>query len=76
MNSLDLHFLKLGMSRYQKEYIFRINKVIDYIENNLDNSLSLEELARIASFLPYHFHRIFSAFKGETLNGFVKRKKN
>lgn len=63
------------MNRYQKEYIFRINKVIDYIENNLDNSLSLEELAGIANFSPYHFHRIFSAFKGETLNGFVKRKK-
>ncbi len=63
------------MNRYQKEYIFRINKVIDYIEKNLDKTLFLEELARVANFSPYHFHRIFSAFTGETLNNFVKRKK-
>lgn len=58
---------------YQKEYIYRINKVIDYIDSNLDKSLSLEKLANVANFSPLHFHRIFVAFTGETLNGFVKR---
>jgi len=60
-------------NRYQKEYIFRINKVIDYIDANLDKSLDLLTLASVANFSPYHFHRIFSTFTGETLNGFVKR---
>ncbi|MCK5029357.1 MAG: AraC family transcriptional regulator [Bacteroidales bacterium] len=58
---------------YQKEYIFRINKVIDYIDSNLDKSLNLETLANVANFSPFHFHRIFATFTGETLNGFVKR---
>jgi AraC family transcriptional regulator len=61
------------MNKYQKEYINRINRVIDYIDANLDQDLSLHVLARVAMFSPFHFHRIFSAFTGETINGFVKR---
>jgi AraC family transcriptional regulator len=60
-------------NKYQKEYIFRINKVIDFIYANLDMSLDLITLAGVANFSPYHFHRIFSTFTGETLNSFVKR---
>ncbi len=60
-------------NRYQKEYIYRINKVVDYIDANLNQELNLEILAEVANFSPFHFHRIFTAFTGETLNGFVKR---
>ena len=63
----------IPQNKYQQEYIFRINKVIDYIDNNLNRTLDLETLASVANFSPYHFHRIFSTFTGETLNGFVKR---
>ena len=60
-------------TQYRKEYISRINRVIDYIEKNLDKELNLEKLASEAHFSPFHFHRIFSAFNGETLNNFIKR---
>ncbi len=63
------------MNKYQKEYIFRINKVIDHIENNLDEDLSLHKLSEVANFSQFHFHRIFSAFIGETINEFIKRKR-
>jgi AraC family transcriptional regulator len=63
------------MNRHQKEYINRINRVWDYVEANLDKELSLETLSEIALFSPFHFHRIFYAFTGETLNDFVKRKR-
>jgi len=63
------------MNKFQKEYIYRINKVIDYVENHLDTSLSLEAIAGVACFSPYHFHRIFAAFTGETLYGFINRKR-
>ena len=53
---------------YRDEYIVRINKVIDYIQNNLNSQLDLETLARIAYFSKFHFHRIFTAMIGETLN--------
>ena len=63
------------MNKYQKEYINRINRVIDYIEANLDKELPLEKLSEVALFSPFHFHRIFSALVGETVNEFVKRKR-
>ena len=57
----------------RQEYISRINRVIDHIEKNIDSSLSLKELSRIACFSAFHFHRIFSALVGETLSSFIKR---
>lgn len=54
-------------------YTARINRVIDYINTHLDGDLSLRILARIACFSPFHFHRIFHAFMGETLNQFIQR---
>lgn len=40
------------------EYLRRIYKVQDYIESNINASLSIEELADVAGFSKYHFHRI------------------
>lgn len=56
-----------------EEYIARINRVIDYIEGNLDGDLSLEALANVASFSRFHFHRVFKAMLNETLNRFIQR---
>lgn len=51
----------------------RINRVTDYLRANLDESPSLEELARIACLSSFHFHRIFSAITGETVGSFARR---
>jgi AraC family transcriptional regulator len=56
-----------------EEYKSRINKVIDYIEKKIDRSFSLEELASVANFSKFHFHRIFYVFIGETLFRFIQR---
>src|SRR6476659_8653518 len=55
------------------EYVQRINRVIDYLRGNLDHRVKLEELAKVASFSEFHFHRIFSAVAGETVNTFTNR---
>lgn len=54
-------------------YKSRINKVIDYVNDHLDKSFSIEELASVACFSQFHFHRIFVAVTGETLNSFTNR---
>jgi AraC family transcriptional regulator len=46
---------------------------MDYISRHLDRDLSLEEIARAASFSKFHFHRIFKAVVGETVAGFTRR---
>jgi len=57
------------------EYQARINRVIDHIDLNIGRDLRLAELARTANFSPFHFHRIFSALVGETLNGYIQRRR-
>ena len=59
----------------RQEYFSRINRVLDYIEHNLDQELSLEILAGVASFSRFHFHRLFRALVGETLNSFIQRNR-
>ncbi len=61
------------MSKSRLEYQARINRAMDYIQNNLDKPLTLEEIARVAAFSPFHFHRIFKALVGEPLNVFIQR---
>lgn len=56
-----------------KKYISCINKVIDYIENNLEKKLTLEELSDVALFSKFHFHRVFYSIVGETLFQFIQR---
>jgi AraC family transcriptional regulator len=56
-----------------EEYRARINRVIDHIEGNYDRNLTLRELAEVASFSPYHFHRVFRSTVGETLYSFIQR---
>jgi AraC family transcriptional regulator len=59
------------MNRYGdaqiREYVCRINRVLDYLDNHLEEVFNIGDLARIAGFSPFHFHRIFSAMLGETL---------
>lgn len=55
------------------DYVARVNRAIDHVVANLDAPLKLEDVARIACFSPFHFHRVFRALVGETLAAFVKR---
>ena len=57
------------------EYKRRMNKVLQYIDLNLDQSLQLENIAKASHFSPFHFHRIFHALIGETVNDYVIRRR-
>ncbi len=57
------------------EYYERILNVINHIHKNLDRQLPLEELAGVANFSRYHFHRIFKGIVGENLAEYVRRVK-
>lgn len=57
----------------RQTYHERMLRVLVHIQNHLDEALSLEELARVAHFSPYHFHRIFQGMVGETLMTHVRR---
>jgi AraC family transcriptional regulator len=58
-----------------EDYINRINKILTYIDENLDKELSLESMSKIAFYSPFHLHRLFKAITNETLNSYVSRKR-
>src|SRR5690606_6589109 len=61
------------MSDQTNIYVQRINLVIDYITSHLAENLSIETLAQVAGFSPFHFHRIFKSITDEPVSQFVAR---
>ena len=55
------------------DYQQRILRVLTHIQEHLDEALELEELARVACFSSFHFHRVFAAMTGETIADHVRR---
>lgn len=67
--------MKILDKEIQIDYQNRINRVFQYIDENLDSDLSLNTISDIAFFSPYHFHRIFKFITEETLNEYVTRRR-
>lgn len=61
------------MDPRRAEYAARFNRVVDYIQANLAEPLDLAALASVACFSPYHFHRLFHGWMGETIHDFIFR---
>jgi ABC-type glutathione transport system ATPase component len=55
-------------------YTQRMNRVLDHIDKHLDESLEVTALAAIAHFSPFHFHRVFTAWMGETLGDYLRSR--
>lgn len=56
-------------------YDDRMHKVLAYIDAHLDSTLDLSELASLAHFSDFHFHRLFAAWTGERLGDYVRRRR-
>lgn len=52
-----------------------MHRVLEHIDRHLDEPLDLESLAAIAHFSPFHFHRLCSAWLGETLGDYLRRRR-
>jgi AraC family transcriptional regulator len=57
------------------EYVERINRAIDFIENHLTESFPLADAAREACLSYFHFHRVFRALTGMTLGEYAKNRR-
>ncbi|MDH2434676.1 GyrI-like domain-containing protein [Pokkaliibacter sp. MBI-7] len=56
-------------------YKERMAVALGFIEANLDKPLSLQAVASACHFSAFHFHRLFSAWMGETLNDYIARRR-
>jgi AraC family transcriptional regulator len=59
----------------RSEYVARMHRVLEYIDRQLDQELELAALAKVANFSSFHFHRLFTAWMGETLGDYVRRRR-
>lgn len=53
-------------------YQRQLKKVIEFIGQNLDDELTLAQLSSIACFSKYHFHRLFTAYTGLSLQQYIR----
>lgn len=52
-----------------------MHQVLAYIDEHLDEQLDLVTLAEVAHFSSFHFHRLFSAWMGETFGDYLRRRR-
>jgi len=51
----------------------RMNKVVQHIENNLSAGINISDLAKLACYSEFHFHRLFRSYIGESVYAYRKR---
>jgi len=56
-------------------WIDRLNKSIDYIENNLDKNIDISAAAKIADRSSYHYQRLFSLLAEITLGEYIRSRR-
>jgi AraC family transcriptional regulator len=52
-----------------------MHRVLEYVDQHLDERLDLETLAGEANFSRFHFHRLFAAMTGETIGDYIRRRR-
>lgn len=55
----------------KKEYIQKLNIVMDFIDTNYTEELSLEAMASMVGFSKYHFSRLFTEYTGHTFCDYI-----
>lgn len=81
-------FAKLGYGRTQnsdlfsnvrvykkKEYIQKLNIVLDYIDANFTDNIILEEMADMVGYSKYHFSRLFSEYTKQTFCDYLNLRR-
>jgi AraC family transcriptional regulator len=66
-------FAVMPSPRTIEDYAARVERVHAWLAANLDRDLDLDQLAGVACFSPFHFHRIYHALQGETVAESVRR---
>lgn len=56
-------------------YYINLQKAINYIEDNLENKVALEQIAKVAGYSIPHLYRVFGAIVGCSVKEYVRRRK-
>jgi AraC family transcriptional regulator len=56
-------------------HLLSINKALRFIDNNLNEELSIRQVAESACYAPFYFHRLFKSYTTETVFEYIRRKR-
>ncbi len=62
----------MAVSAHRMRYQDNINRVLNYIEKHLDETLDLAKLSDVACFSKFHFHRQFALYTGVNLHKYLQ----
>lgn len=54
---------------------FTVRQSLNYIDEHLDENISLEKLAEQARLSKYHFHRLFRQTVGEPVSQYIRKRR-
>ncbi|KAA1188097.1 helix-turn-helix transcriptional regulator [Paenibacillus sp. B2(2019)] len=57
------------------DWLERMNSAMEYIETNLADKISYDDIAQIACCSGYHFQRMFPFITGITLSEYIRRRR-
>src|SRR6185503_10797190 len=55
------------------DHSLRVERVSQYLADHIDDPIDFRQLSDVACMSPYHFHRVYHALRGETVNETIRR---
>lgn len=57
------------------DYHSKVHDSLEYIEENLDDRINLDDLAQKAYLSKYHYHRLFHKITGESVTKYITKRR-
>lgn len=57
------------------EYLEAFERAIIYMENHLDNNISVHDVAKASGYSYYHFTRVFKSVLGENIGNYIQKRR-
>lgn len=57
------------------DHLGQIQRAVDYIEENLNDDLNVDAIAKVAGFSRWHFQTVFSAAVGDSLKEYIRTRR-
>jgi AraC family transcriptional regulator len=70
---MDIGIAAVSTRLTQASHEARLGRVVDYIHDHLEEDIPFDCLAEVACLSPYHWHRIYTAMRGETIAATIRR---
>lgn len=57
------------------EWLTRMKDALEYMESNMDDTLNIEEIAKVACSSSFHFQRMFHMLTGVTIADYIRKRR-